>query len=139
MINISTFQNQACETPHFYILSIGNNSGRPGEKPNRNSFLFSCGSEEEKQQYFQSVNMLFEMGYFKRFLKGSCQQFITLGDFKQIVFSLPKKGLESKTFNNTARAVQKIEEHLINLEQQISLLKEYKIALFQKEFKSWKQ
>ncbi|MCP9752437.1 hypothetical protein [Ferruginibacter sp. HRS2-29] len=43
----------------FYILSKGNNSGKPGFQPWRSSFEVICASQEEHNFYYWLTNILF--------------------------------------------------------------------------------
>lgn len=84
--NIKTFRNgKKIETPHFYILNRGMNSGKPLENPCVNCFSFSCNSDTDKEFYFWLLFGLWRTKSFHPFLRGSVIPFITLSELTKCI------------------------------------------------------
>ena len=64
----------------IYILTKGNNSGKPRRTPYRNSLALTFKSEAEADRGFYAIKSLFLAQVFKRQLIGSVIPFIRLTD-----------------------------------------------------------
>ena len=115
---------------HFFILSKGNNSGKPMETPCPNCFVCLCGDEEEKQHLYWLFYGLWQGMYFNPFLTGSVIPFIRLEDLKQVVkIALAKVELQPQQFDKNISMMQLLDEKAKIIKEQIKLIKQTKKAL----------
>lgn len=131
MLNIKThkMRNEYIQ-PHFYILSKGNNSGKPMEKACPNCFVCLCKNEEEKQRLYWLFYGLWQGMFFHPFITGSVIPFIRLDDLKQIAKeALSKIELNPQQFTKNIKAMQTLNQHGEAITAQIKLIKQAKKAL----------
>lgn len=115
---------------HFFILSKGNNSGKPLDKPCPNCFVCLCKDEEEKQRLYWLFYGLWQGMYFNPFITGSVIPFIRLDDLKQIIkTALAKIELMPEQFNKNISTLQLLNHHSNVITEQINLIKQAKKAL----------
>ena len=115
---------------HFFILSKGNNSGKPLETPCPNCFVCLCKDEEEKQRLYWLFYGLWQGLYFHPFLTGSVIPFIRLDDLKNVAeIALSKIELQPQQFNKNISMVQLLNEKAKVVQEQIKLIKQAKRAL----------
>ena len=116
--------------PHFFILSKGNNSGKPLEKPCPNCFVCLCKDENEKQILYWLFYGLWEGAYFKPFLTGSVISFIRLDNLKEVAtMAWAKIELQPQQFNKNISLIQMLNEKDKVIQAQIKLIKQTKKAL----------
>lgn len=81
--------NSALETNvapnQFFILSKGNNAGKPGLSPWSNSFIATTSTQEMKDFYFWLTYGLFKANSFKIYHRGSVIPFINIGEVKSVI------------------------------------------------------
>jgi hypothetical protein len=70
---------------NFFVLTRGNNSGKPGRSPWTNSFIINCKSDEERERLYYLCFALWITGKFRPLLVGSCVELIRKHDFWQTV------------------------------------------------------
>lgn len=122
--------------PHFFILSKGNNSGKPLETPCPNCFVCICKDETEKQQLYWLFYGLWQGMFFHPFLTGSVIPFIRLDDVKQVLkTSLAKIEMNPHEFNLNISVLQQLDQHAILISKQLSTIKQAKKALMYKVLK----
>lgn len=115
---------------HFFILSKGNNSGKPLEKPCPNCFVCLCKDEAEKERLYWLFYGLWQGLYFHPFLTGSVIPFIRLDDLKQVAkTALSKIELQPQQFDKNVSMVQLLNEHAKVIQEQIKSIKQAKRAL----------
>lgn len=123
--------------PHFFILSKGNNSGKPLEKDCPNCFVCLCKDEEEKQRLYWLFYGLWQGMFFHPFLTGSVISFIRLDDLKQVATeALAKMELKPQEFDNNASVLQQLNKHANVITEQIKLIKQAKKALMYRVLKT---
>jgi hypothetical protein len=121
----STYQN-----PHFFILSKGNNSGKPLEEACPNCFVCLCRDEVEKQKLYWLFYGLWQGMYFHPFLTGSVISFIRLDDLKKVVqTALTKIELQPAQFDKNISMVQLLDEKAKVVQEQIKSIKQAKKTL----------
>ncbi len=76
---------QKCSGPHFFILSKGNNAGKPGYQSWTNSFIAIAPNEEMRDFYFWLTYGLFKAQSFKMFHHGSVIPFINLNETRDLI------------------------------------------------------
>lgn len=115
---------------HFFILSKGNNSGKPMETPCPNCFVCLCKDEAEKQRLYWLFYGLWQGLYFHPFLTGSVIPFIRLDDLKNVAeIALSKIELQPQQFDKNVSMVQLLNEKAKVVQEQIKLIKQAKKAL----------
>jgi hypothetical protein len=115
-------------TPHFYILNKGLNSGRPMNEPCPNCFVVTTDTIEERDSLFYLSLGLKEGRYFTYYLRGSVILFITIDDTRKVL----NKALQNYEADRWQVRVEKLKKITIyeeNLKQQIKTLGQLKIAL----------
>lgn len=70
---------------HFFILSKGNNAGRPMDKPCPNCFVVISKCPNEKQILYWLCFGLWQCRYFESHLVGSVIPFLRLPELKSII------------------------------------------------------
>ena len=94
--------------PHFFILSKGNNSGKPLDKPCPNCFVCLCSSEEERQQLYWLFYGCWQGLFFNPFIGGSVIPYIRIDDVKQVAtLALSKIELKPQQFNKNIIPLKK--------------------------------
>ena len=116
--------------PHFFILSKGNNSGKPLDAACPNCFICICKTEEEKQQLYWLFYGLWQGSFFHSFLTGSVISFIRIDDLKKVAaMALEKISLQPEQFNKNISVLQLLEEKNKVIMEQVKLIKQAKKAL----------
>lgn len=69
----------------FFILSKGENAGKPGLMPWQNSFSVLCNNQESFDFYFWLMYGLYKADKFKPRLRGSVIPFVNLNDTKDVL------------------------------------------------------
>jgi len=69
----------------FFILSKGNNAGKPGLEPWTNSFIATAPNAEMRDFYFWLTYGLFKAQSFKVFHRGSVIPFINLQETRDVI------------------------------------------------------
>ena len=75
-------------TPHFFILSKGLNSGKPLDKPCPNCFVITTAAEPTRESLYYLCLSLKTGQYFSYYLKGSVIPFISISDAKKVIKNL---------------------------------------------------
>jgi len=123
MFQIKTY-TQGCilDTPHFFVLSKGLNSGKPSHTPWRNCFVISVSTEEEKERLYWLAYSLWKTKKLYPLLRGSVIEFITLHDYgrqlQHIVSNMPENTVILKMINTLQLLEQKenaVQEQIKNI------------------------
>ena len=110
-IKTHKLNHAAIAKPHFFILSKGNNSGKPLDAACPNCFVCICKSEEEKEQLYWLFYGLWQGSFFHPFLAGSVISFIKLDDLKKIAaMALEKITANQKQFNKNISMLQLLDD-----------------------------
>lgn len=117
-------------SPHFFVLSKGNNAGKPSYAAFTNSFVIMTNCENEARQLFWICNILFTGHYFKTRLCGSVIPFIRIGEVRGLLEKMVKN-YEGHHWNGRFQALEKLEQLTKNLQHQHRYINDYKIALMQ--------
>jgi hypothetical protein len=115
-------------TPHFFILNKGLNSGKPMDQPCPNCFVVTTQSSEEREQLFYLCLSLKTGQYFSYYLKGSVIPFICISDAKKVINEALQNNQEQQ-WQIKVEKLKKINAFEENLKQQLSAIKQLKIAL----------
>ncbi|MBL4905772.1 MAG: hypothetical protein JKZ00_07155 [Flavobacteriaceae bacterium] len=115
-------------TPHFFILSKGLNSGKPLNQPCPNCFVLIAQSEDQREQLFYVCLSLKVGNYFSYYLKGSVIPFICISDAKKVINTALQNNQEQQWKIKVAK-LKKIIAFEANLNQQLKTISQLKIAL----------
>jgi len=114
--------------PHFFILSKGLNSGKPMRKPCPNCFVITTTNEDQIQTLFYLCLSLKIGQYFSYYLKGSVIPFICISDAKKVINEALQNN-QQQQWSIKVEKLKKINAFEENLKQQLSAIKQLKIAL----------
>jgi hypothetical protein len=130
-LKIKTYcKKQKLSGEHFFILSKGNNAGKPLTVPCPNCFVFQASDKEEKDFYFWLIYCLWQGNYFRQFLYGSVIPFIRIHDLKEIIANATAiaSGKKEK-LSKTITLLKNLDEQQKTIQNQIILIKQAKVAL----------
>jgi len=112
----------------FFILSRGNNAGRPAFTPNPNCFAFRC-AESDLDRYYWLVYALWETGHFRPYIFGTAIPMIRIGDVAHVI----REGLtKSGAVENALGTLQQLRTVEAHIKKQLALIKDCRRALFWK-------
>ena len=118
------------EGNYFFILSKGNNAGKPLNEPCSNCFICYCKSEAEKENLYWLFYGLWQGNYFKPFITGSVIPFIQIGNVKQVAqTALAKIELKPEQYAKNISTMQLLDKHSNVVHEQLKLIKETKKLL----------
>jgi hypothetical protein len=81
--NVFTHQkDRVYSQPHFFVLSKGNNSGKPLKEPCPNCFVILVKTEEEAENLYWIALSLWKSKFWYQHLVGSVIPFLRLQEFK---------------------------------------------------------
>lgn len=84
---ICCYQSATTVQSHFtfYILSKGQNAGKPCLSPWVNCFAIHCPNSESLDFYFWLCHSLWQTGRFKSLLRGSVIPFLSVHEARQLI------------------------------------------------------
>ncbi len=116
----------------FYLLSKGDNAGKPGFTPWANSFAVHCSNEQSYEFYYWLAFCLFKSGKFKTRHRGSVIQFINLNDVRELLREVaPALSEHWQKYQQLITAMNKLEQRKISLNEIIvatERLQQYLVA-----------
>ena len=115
-------------SPHFFILNKGLNSGKPLELPCPNCFVITTASKETRESLYYLCLSLKIGKYFAYYLKGSVIPFICITDTKA-VFKNALQNYEQQQWKSKVEKLKKITAFEENLKLQLNAISKLKIAL----------
>lgn len=124
---IKTYNSDSIIGRHdFFILSKGNNAGKPGNQPWTNCFIAQCNSDEQHEFFYWLCFGLWKCKRFEYFLVGSVVPFIRKHDLEwEIDRAAEHVQQHHELYNNTVSRfnsfVNKREEILNLLSKQYQL------------------
>jgi hypothetical protein len=123
-------------TPHFFILNKGLNSGKPMQKPCPNCFVITTSTEEAKQTLFYLCLSLKIGQYFAYYLKGSVIPFITINDcLKVLKTAYFQNSMNDKLLKKHILTINYIIQKEELLKQNLESIKQLKVAFIRNYFK----
>ncbi len=121
----------------FYILSKGNNAGKPSLKPWANSFVVVCANKQYVDFYFWLVNALFITGKFKVRLRGTAIPFVNINDIRDLLKEVaPVAFAEWAQFQELIKVLDKLQQLKTNLSEQVAASESLQKYLLQNYFKA---
>lgn len=130
--NIKTHyqKNQYLNDNHFFILSKGNNAGKPLINPCPNCFVLTAHNRDEKEFYFWLCYGLWVGGYFRQVLCGSVISFLRITELQCIIRKGQSKvEVRREALSKAIAMLNKLSAHQENIIQQLQLIKEAKQAV----------
>jgi hypothetical protein len=137
-MNIKThkMENEYVNQNHFFILSKGNNAGKPLDLPCPNCFVLTARNLQEKEYYYWLCYGLWIGGFFRPVLTGSVISFIRIAELYQVICEAKSKvELRREALLNSVEILNKLSAHEENLFKQLQLIKQAKKALMYKVLK----
>lgn len=125
--------NRTYQGNHFFVLSKGNNAGRPIDKPCPNCFVVITECPQEQQLLYWLCFGLWQGGYFKPHLCGSVIPFLRLPELKSIIGDTRVKvGLRPDEYGRVVETMNKLLHVQQNISQQLQLIDQVKKSLIWK-------
>jgi hypothetical protein len=115
-------------TPHFYILNKGLNSGRPMNQPCPNCFTVSTQTDKQRESLYYLCQSLKEGRYFKYYIKGSVIPFITIDDARKVL-NTALLNYKKDQWQLKVEKLKKITSYEENLKLQLKTISDLKIAV----------
>ncbi len=128
--------NRTYQGNHFFILSKGNNAGRPMDKPCPNCFVVITGCPRERHVLYWLCFGLWQGGYFKPHLCGSVIPFLRLPELKCIIGD-SRIHIEQRIpeFEKAVETLNKLVQIQQNISRQLNLINQAKKSLMWKLLK----
>lgn len=123
-------ENAVMQQYVFYILSKGNNAGRPAFKPWANCFIAICPNQEMFDFYFWLCYGLFQTGKFKMYHRGSVINFVNISDVQSLISEMAVN-IHShwQQYRQTVESLSKLEKRKATLVQQLISTERLQVAL----------
>lgn len=133
-INIKTYHvNTNTNAHHFYILSKGNNAGKPLENPCPNCFVITAESEQQKYQLFWICYSLWKAGTYPPLLRGSVIPFLHISDVAaEIEKAIQKVNNNPELFKDATAKLKQLAHTEKLLECQLKLISQMKTVAARK-------
>lgn len=123
----------------FFILSKGEDAGKPGLMPWQNSFSVLCNNQESFDFYFWLTYGLFKANHFKPRQRGSVIQYVNLNDIKEVLKEATPAILEHwMKFQKILNAIELLEKTKTTLGQQLVSTQNLQECLIQRFFVKYK-
>lgn len=121
---------------YFFILSKGQNAGKPLKSPCANCYVFIAENSTECEFYYWLCYALWQGKRFEIYLVGSVIPFIRINDVKSLVFEASQKAYQNLTeYQNSLSLLIHIDNQAQTMNQQLKLLKQAKQAIVYKVLK----
>lgn len=125
--------NRTYHRNYFFVLSKGNNAGRPMDKPCPNCFVVITKCPQEKQLLYWLCFGLWQCGYFQPHLCGSVIPFLRLTELKSIIRDTRAKvDLRKNEYDKAIETLNKLLHIQQNISQQLQLINQAKKSLMWK-------
>jgi hypothetical protein len=119
----------------FFILSKGNNAGKPLTQACPNCFVLSCENIADREFYYWLCFGLWQAGMFRPVLSGSVIPFLRMYETVEIIKTNSQKLNGLKDSGKILDALKTMQQKEIVLSKQMGLLQELKTAVVQKLLK----
>lgn len=123
----------------FFILSKGENSGKPGLQPWVNSFAVHCHSQQQFEFYFWLTYGLYKANHFKPMQKGTAVQYVNIKDV-YVVLGQAAPAIEEHwhKYKKILEALELLEKSKTTLGQQLVSTQNMQEYLIRKFFVKYK-
>lgn len=117
----------------FYVLSKGENAGKPMREACPNCFTVTCSTAADAQYWYYLSLGLWQSQSFKPYLTGSVIPFIRLSDYSGVIARAGRKTIgKPEQLMKAIETLAQIEEFERNTKAKLALLAQAKIAVFRK-------
>lgn len=128
--------NRTYHGNHFFVLSKGNNAGKPLDKPCPNCFVIINKCTEEIQLLYWLCFGLWQCRYFQPYLTGSVIPFLRLPELKSIIRETRFKVESRKNeYENAVDTLNRLLLYQQNISKQLQLIDNAKKSLMLKLLK----
>jgi hypothetical protein len=128
--------NRTYHGNYFFILSKGNNTGKPLDIPCPNCFVVITKDPEERESLYWLCYGLWQSGYFHPHLIGSVIPFIRLPELKSIIIEVRSKVEERKEeYQHAINTLKKLLTCQQNLAKHLKLIDQLKKCVIHKLLK----
>lgn len=137
-MNIKThkMKNEYTNQNHFFILSKGNNAGKPMDLPCPNCFVLTARNLQEREYFYWLCYGLWVGGFFRPFLTGSVISFLRIAELNQVICEAQSKvELRKEALINAIEILNKLKAQHENLLKQVQLIKQAKKVVMYKVLK----
>ncbi len=125
--------NRTYHEDHFFILSKGNNAGKPLDKPCPNCFVVISNCPQEKEALYWLCFGLWQCRYFEPYLTGSVIPFLRLPELKSIIRETRSKiGSCMEEYQKAINTLNKLQEYRQSILNQMKLIDQAKKSLMWK-------
>lgn len=119
--------NRTYHGHHFFLLSKGNNAGKPLDSPCPNCFVVISKCPNEKHRLYWLCFGLWQCGYFQPHLVGSVIPFLRLPELKTILHETRAQIEQRKDeFDQAVETLSKLLSYQKNISQQLNLINQVK-------------
>ena len=134
-LKIKTYNGREYGSHTLFILSKGNNSGKPLNEPCPNCFVCECSSEEEKEKAYWLFYALWQGKKCEELLVGSVIPFIRKNDLISLVNQFWEALKNPKEFNETVNQLNAVKQQEENFNKMLKLSSQLKMVLSHKILK----
>jgi hypothetical protein len=135
-VKIKTHKSGQYVEPHFFILSKGNNAGKPLTSPCPNCFVLVAQDVKEREALYWLCFGLWQGGLFRPYLRGSVIPFICVDDLRnEICQAWEKVAQKPDSLAQVAQTLTGLAAHQEKLKEQLKLINELKRAMMFKLLK----
>lgn len=124
-------KSQTLPQHHFFVLSKGNNSGRPSHTACPNCFIVSAATLEETEQLYWLTYAMWKGRAFHQYLRGSVIPFISIHEYRKLITQKQSK-TAGTNLPPLIAALQALDKKEAAAREQIKLTQQLRVMLFQK-------
>ena len=132
--NIKSYNgSNASNTLTFYVLSKGENAGKPLNAPCPNCFLITCLTQEQRDYWYWLSWGIWKSKSFHINLRGSVIQFLRICDYSEVIeracLQTINKPQQLAQALETMRNLEELEKTTL---QKLITIKQMRVAVFHK-------
>ena len=130
-INIKICTNNQKSSPHqFFILSKGNNAGRPMTEPCANCFVVTCENENKCQMLYWLCYSLWQSGTFRQYLVGSVIEFLHVNETRRLLYQAYHSAqVNPEAYTTFSQMLQRLLNYELTLTDQLEKVRKLKSSI----------
>lgn len=117
------------QQPHVFLLSRGENSGKPLQKECKNCFVVLTNTQQEANQVYWMAYALWKTNQFSRLLKGSVIPFIDLKSLEKELKANLQKHQDQEKFQKLLKALKVVELEEKRLQERVKFINNLKLSV----------
>lgn len=117
------------DQPHIFLLSRGENSGKPLQKECKNCFVAITETQEEANRIYWMAYALWQTNQFSRLLKGSVIPFIGIKTMEKELKANLRKHQDQGKFNKLLEAIKVVDLEEKRLEERKKFIHNLKLSV----------